>query len=227
MTLRERLPRRSLSRRLRYIGLTSHEQVELRKLKNYVLLFACLQEKAIQRGDDKEAATMRECQSLCEARYFGIKFVDEVYFMVPALPNFARTIESFDESACDQQFRFLKRHLHLLFRLLRFPSDVTLGNGQRLPGEEVFLRGLYEIRSGDNQYDAAINVFGRDQSVQSRAYSWCVKHIYENFKDLVTDNLRWWRDNGFMEESRTKIWEKMTKVQICFLLSFSVVADIS
>ena len=115
MTLRERLPRRSLSRRLRYIGLTSHEQ------------------------------------------------------------------------------------------------------GQRLPGEEVFLRGLYEIRSGDNQYDAAINVFGRDQSVQSRAYRCCVKHIYENLKDLVIDNLRWWRDNGFMEESRTKIWEKIEGADLFYI----------
>ena len=49
MTLRERLPRRS----------TFHEQVELRKLKNYVLLFACLQEKAIRRGVDEEAETMQ------------------------------------------------------------------------------------------------------------------------------------------------------------------------
>ena len=81
-----------------------------------------------------------------------------------------------------------------------------------MPGEEVFLRGLYEIRSGDNQYDAAVNVFGRDQSVQSRAYSWFIKHIYENFSNLVTDNLEWWRCNGFMEESRQKIWAKMTEV---------------
>ena len=44
--------------------------------------------------------------------------MDEVYFMIPASPYFARTIESFDESACDRQFRFLKRHLHPLFRSL-------------------------------------------------------------------------------------------------------------
>ena len=102
-------------------------------------------------------------------------------------------------------------------------SVVTRGNAQRLPGEDVFLRGLYEIRSDDNQYDAAINVFGRDESVQSRAYSWCVKHIYENFKDLGIDNLRWWRDNGFMEESRTKILEKMTKVQICSIFQLLII----
>ena len=30
---------------------------------------------------------------------------------------------------------------------------------------------------------------------------------------LVTDNLDWWSQNGFMEESRQKIWAKMTEVQ--------------
>ena len=212
MTLRERLPRRSLSRRLRFLGLTSHEQVELRKLRRYLLLFACLKEEAIERGDDCYANLMLKCQNYCEKRYFHIKFIDAVFFQLPNLPNLARTIDSFDESSCDQQFRFLKHHLHLLLRPLRFPCVVLLNNGIRMPGEKVFLRGLYEIRSGDNQYDAAVNVFGRDQSVQSRAYSWFIKHIYENFSNLVTDNLEWWRCNGFMEESRQKIWAKMTEV---------------
>ena len=178
MTLRERHPRRWLSRRLRFMGLTSHEQVELQKLKKYIILFACLHNKAIERGDHDEAEIMQECQSLCEIRFFNIKFVDKAFFSILTLPSLERTIESFDDSSCDQQFRFLKHHLHLLLRLLRFPGVVTLDNGHRLRGEEVFLRGLYEIRSGDNQYDAAINVFGRDQSVQSRAYSWFIKHMY-------------------------------------------------
>ena len=91
-------------------------------------------------------------------------------------------------------------HLHILLRLLRFPRVVLLNNGIRKPGEEVFLRGLYEIRSGNNQYDAAVKVFGRNQSAQSRAYSWFIKH------------LQWWRCNGFMEESRQEIWNKMTEV---------------
>ena len=47
-------------------------------------------------------------QNYCEKRYFHIKFNDAVYFQLPNLPNLARTIDSFDESSCDQQFRFLK-----------------------------------------------------------------------------------------------------------------------
>ena len=60
MTLRERLPRRSLFRRLRFLGLTCLEQVELKELKRYGFLFACFQEKAIERGDHDQAHTMRE-----------------------------------------------------------------------------------------------------------------------------------------------------------------------
>ena len=120
MTLRERHPRRWLSRRLRFMGLTSHEQVELRKLKKYIILFACLHNKAIERGDHDEAEIMQECQSLCEIRFFNIKFVDKAFFSILTLPSLERTIESFDDSSCDQQFRFLKHHLHLLLRLFDF-----------------------------------------------------------------------------------------------------------
>ena len=221
MTLRERLPRRSMSRRLRFLGLTSHEQVELRKLRRYIIFFAYLKSDAIEKGDNSNARLMEECQTYCESRLFSIKFIDAIYFQLPGLPNLRRTIDSFDESSCDQQFRFLKPHLYLLLRLLRFPRIVLLNNGIRMPGEEVLLRGLYEIRSGDNQFDAAVNVFGRDQSVQSRAYTWFVKHIYEHFSILVTDNLEWWFRNGFMEESRQKIWTKMTEVSACYLVCLS------
>jgi hypothetical protein len=68
--------------------------------------------------------------------------------------------------------------------------------------EEVMLRGLYELVTGENQFNIAENIFGREQTQQSRAFYFFVEHVFTTFYDLVTDNLQWWWDNGFMHESR-------------------------
>ena len=68
-------------------------------------------------------------------------------------------------------------------------------------GEEVFLRGLYELTSGDNQEKNCVNVFGRKYSRQSRACSYFISHIYENFKHLLYDNVEWFYENYLFEES--------------------------
>ena len=57
-----------------------------------------------------------------------------------------------------------------------------------LSGEEVLLRGLYELVSGADQHEI-IAIFGKDQTV-------------------VTDNLQWWYNGGYMHQSRDAIREK-------------------
>jgi DDE superfamily endonuclease len=78
-----------------------------------------------------------------------------------------------------------------------------------MPGEEVFLRGLYELVSGDNQHKISMNVCGRDGSVQSRAFMYFIDHIMENFSHLMCDNLSWWFRNGFIKESAESIKKKV------------------
>ena len=232
MALKERHARRWLSRRLRFLGLTSHEQVELRKLKRFYFLLEFMINEASKRGDLQDAHKLRECQHLCEIRYISIKYTSEDRFVVPPLVNWQRTIASFDETVCDQQFRFLRNHLTLLCELLHFPEWVIFDNRSKMLGEEVFLRGLYEIRSGSTQFDCAANLFGREASAQSRAYTWFINHIYSRFKHLVTNNLDWWYRNGFMDQSKDAIWNKMIEVNaiLCeriVFLSFILLLDMS
>ena len=80
--------------------------------------------------------------------------------MVPPLVNWRRTIASFDETVCDQQFRFLRNHLTLLCELLHFPEWVIFDNRSKMLGEEVFLRGLYEIRSGSTHQHSLEHIRG-------------------------------------------------------------------
>lgn len=54
-----------------------------------------------------------------------------------------------------------------------------------------------------------MNVFGRECSVQSRAFSYFINHIYYNFKHLLFDNLSWFYKNNLFDESAEAIGIKM------------------
>jgi len=82
-------------------------------------------------------------------------------------------------------------------------------NRLKLPGEKVMLRGMYEMTSGENQERMAVNVFGRDQPTQSRAFNFFVNHMYDTFHHLVHDNLDWWFRNEFAQRSAYAIGQKM------------------
>ena len=94
------------------------------------------------------------------------------------------------------------------------PVKCHLDGGSVMTDEEVMLRGLYELVSGEDQHNISANVFGREQTAQSRAFKFFINHIYYSFYDLLTDNLEWWRDNGFLEESNAAITAKLRELGI-------------
>ena len=69
-------------------------------------------------------------------------------------------IDSFDDN-CKPFFNFRRQDLHRILPLLRFPETCELGYRHKMSGEEVLLRGLYELSSGDEQHDIAVNIFER------------------------------------------------------------------
>jgi hypothetical protein len=80
-------------------------------------------------------------------------------------------------------------------------------------GEEVLMRGLYELVSGLVQNKIA-KEFGREWTCQSRAFSCFINHIYDNFSYRVKNNLKWWYQNGFWERSAEAIEFKMREKYI-------------
>ena len=123
--------------------------------------------------------------------------------------NKHRTIESFSESECWNFFETRKSDLYRLCKVLKLTERCILDNGSSMPGEEILLIGLYELVSGSDQYEIAVNIFGREQTQQSRAFKFFVNHIYNNFLDLVTNNLDWWYNNGYLRESMEAIKRKI------------------
>lgn len=104
----------------------------------------------------------------------------------------------------------MRHDLKRLLELLKFPALVRFGNRSVLPGEEILLRGLYELCQGGSKHTISANVFGREWSSQVRAFNYFIDHIHDNFHHLITDNLEWWWKTGLMEQSRDAIWKRMT-----------------
>ena len=105
---------------------------------------------------------------------------------------------------------------------LRMPEIVKFSNKTRMTSEEVMLRGLYELVSGNDQHEATVH-FGRDQSAQSRAFSWFIDHAFTTFNDLVTNNLEWWYRNGYLARSMEAIKQKIGEMIILTCLVLSIV----
>jgi len=193
---------RNLSFRRRHgLGqnLTSNEQVALRKSTR--MLAALLVTERL----NPDSLDFEAWKTALLWRHFLLRYTDDVE--LESAVNKRRTIESFGPSI-KKDFRFEAGELYLLLKELKFPEDIVLDNGIVMTGEEVFLRGLYELVTGALQHTIA-DIFGRDFSAQSRAFNFFIDHVYDNHRHLVQNNLEWWYRNGFWEKSAKAIEERM------------------
>jgi len=191
-------------------ALSANEQVTVRKIKQTILV--CLSKIDVANKEEDEDMLEEWTRKLSIFQEIYCKLVlfnQEAY---DAMPSFNRTIDSFGKGSHKILFRFNPEELRELLDVLEIPTSILLENGCVMPGEEMLLRGLYELVSGDTQYRIALSVFGGDHSLQSRAFKYFCDFTYTNFKCLVEDNLDWWERNGLLEESRQAIWEKMKEV---------------
>ena len=175
---------RYLSIRKRHMALDSNDQVYGRRLKK--LLKALVVRTSIE-TDPTIKNKLVVLTKVYGVKYFKLMFEPTTNIDRPL--RWIMSIDSFTEEMCWNFFETKKSDLWRLCSGLKFPESAKLDNGCRMPGEEVFLRGLYELVSGEDQYNIATNVFGRDQSQQSRAFSFFIDHIFSTFHDLLSDNL--------------------------------------
>ena len=99
--------------------------------------------------------------------YLKKSFHLDGYIKLPTPPPTMIRISDYNDAECDLLFRFKKADLVELLSLLRFPLKVRFSNRTTLTGDEIFLRGLYEINSRDTQYKISRH-FGRCWTMQSR-----------------------------------------------------------
>ena len=72
------------------------------------------------------------------------------------------TVDSFKPSTAKLFFNFKKDDLSRLIDLFKFPEYCILENGSKMKGEQLFLRGLFELRTGDNQERMCTFLFHRE-----------------------------------------------------------------
>ena len=204
-TLSRRKSSKKLSYRYRWLRLTSHEQVELWFLRRQFIIAIAAQELAD--GDKRIPAILKA---------IALKYVSIAYSFGQNIrlgTVVLRTrISDFNDSDCFIFFRFLKADLYRLLHLWEFPETIRFDNRSRMSGEEVMLRGLYELASGETKHKISSNVFGREWSSQSRAFTWFMDYMYCNFRHLIKTNVGWWHRNGFFENSRVAIFKRMASI---------------
>ena len=201
------LPYRKTSRetsiRTRFKSLTSIEQTKLRFLKKCALINFARYKREIH---PQKRALLKKRILVCLAMSIGIKA--DTYEEIEAPVRAGISLESMTDMFSKEFLRFRKEDLRRLFNLLNFPEKVVLDNRSTMTGEEVFMRGLYELTTGAKKTMVA-ETFGRHPSDQCRAFNYFIKHIYDGFHHLVINNLSWWERNGLLERSAIAIEEKL------------------
>ena len=192
--LSRRKTAKQLAYRSRYQALSSHDQVQARKIRKYLMY--CL---ALGQSDP---------MMLDLSEIFCFKYFAMMYECTSDIERISRpirkvvSIDMFSASSCYTNFKFRKSDLHTILDLFEFPDYCKLHNNGSMRGEEVFCRGLYELCSGMNQQVMCENVFGREQSQQSFAFKYFINHIFFNFgKLLKQEGFAWWHRNGFLKTS--------------------------
>jgi Fe-S-cluster containining protein len=220
---------RNLYYRKRHLAATGHEQTEGKELKRGIQVLMVMIERSKraakfergrevkERGRERRLAKMTTYLRMLIAQYLVLNVEDPDD--LPPQPSRRCRIEDFHPTVCKTFFRFRREGLYKLYALLRIPEVVKFKNRSKMSGEEVFLRGLFELCTGSNQEIACITIFGGVQSDQSRAFSYFVTHMWDEHKHLVHDNLEWWFGTGYMTKSAELISAKMgiSTTVCCFI----------
>ena len=91
---------------------------------------------------------------LCVMRYRSLVMAENVE--LPLTPSRRRHIDSFAPTQYWNYFMLTREDMHRMFGLLNFPVVVHFKNRSYMSGEEVFCRGLFELRTGVNQFIIAL-----------------------------------------------------------------------
>jgi hypothetical protein len=192
----------------RHKGLTSNDIVKARQLRKAIIVLALVKKvKALSKERKKK---IKKVLQLLLAVYLSV-LVESPSPVDPPKPKIPRrTIDSFTEADSRINFRYSKADMRKILTLLKFPEKVAFKSSRHfISGEEVLLRGLYELASGENQHKIAANVFGKDQPFQSRAFKTFIEFVYAEHSHLLSNNLDWWFRNGFFRLSADAIANKI------------------
>lgn len=130
-------------------NLTANDQVKLSKSRK--LITALLVHKELSGVDEEKVSggAENELDDVINAlicRHVYLSYVEDQ--SLPPCVDRERNIDSFGVEI-KKNFRFEADEIRLLIKELKIPEIVIFDNRSTMPGEEVFLRGLYELAKGE------------------------------------------------------------------------------
>jgi hypothetical protein len=203
MSTTKRKTKRNTSLRRRFQSLSANEQVMLHNLKININRTFIHQFTAETPDNLIEASQITE---ILIVRY--VDFIIDHHGKLDRPVRKEWTIDGLDETFCNEFLAFQKADMSRVYKLMHFDNKVHLVNGSIMSGEEVFIRGLYELVTGEKKTSVA-NTFGRHYTDQCRAFDYFINHVYESFHHLIDNNLEWWFSSGLVEISAKLIESKM------------------
>ncbi len=119
-----------------------------------------------------------------------------------------RTIATCHPQKIEEHYRFRSAsQSKTVFYALHIPYRLTLSNIECFFGEEIFVIGLRRLNYPCKLGTLVRTEFGRSLSSISRAFKYCVQHVYSSFLGKLSDNLDFYADNFslYAEAIRTKL----------------------
>ena len=142
-------PARKLSLRKRFLALTSNEAVYVRSLDKHLFkLLTGLKQLRLSKKCKAEGISLAKATA---EEMLRVMIAPNV--VLPSLSSLRDSIDSFTESECWNFFETRKEDLYRLNVNLKFEDKCILENRSVMSGEEVLLRGLYELVSGADQHE--------------------------------------------------------------------------
>ena len=143
----------------------------------------------------------------------------DTYDNIPRPIRLSVLLENLTYPFCKEFLRFRKEDIHHFYVLLNFSNVCIFDNRATMSGEEVFIRGLYELCTGEKKTSIA-EKFGRHPSDQTRSFHYFINYLYNRFHHLVDNNLEWWRDTGLLDRSCAALVEKIGKLDDRLFVGF-------
>ena len=173
-TMKLRKPVKQLYYRRRHHALTAGRASKAKYVKKMMLLFL-IKMKSCEKQDEERHTILRGYFNMCVAYYVHLLREPEYILEAPVRRDIR--IAAFTPSECRINFRFCQPDLIRLYTALHFPAWISFDNRAKMAGEEVFLRGMYELVTGENQHRSCTNILGREGTTQSRAFAAFINHF--------------------------------------------------
>jgi hypothetical protein len=159
---------RDTSIRCRFKSLSAREVSQLETVKSQAFCFLT----AYRREHDpiRKAMFKRRCGALVA---LSLSIREDVHEKLERPIRHCMVLVDITPEFSFEFLRFRRQHIDQLYALLRFPDEVILDNASVMCGEEVFLRGLYELVTGEKKTSIALR-FGRHPSDQGRPGLFCI-----------------------------------------------------